>query len=281
MAAMEPEIFCMADATDVPLCREVSVATRSRRRDLAEIAISYGLILAVMWTPRPWQKFLWWVAALIIAFLAARSFEGRKEAGIRASNFLRSSWVVGVALFISSVALLIGMRMHTLRFTGGLGLFIETYWAYALWSGAQQFLMQCFFLARLIRVLPTPRHAVFAATGLFALAHLPNPFLTVVTIFWGLAACLLFLRYRNLWTLALTHAILGITIAVTIPGQLDHNMRVGLGYLRYHRSGVRRPQRNQSDQRVSTVAWVTAEAPTLRSRIETGSIPVRPIQARP
>jgi hypothetical protein len=267
METMEPEILCMADAADVPLCREVSVVTRSRRRDIAEIALSYGLILTVIWTPRPWQRFLWLAAALIIAFLAARSFEGRREAGIRAANFLRSFWIVGVALFIASVAVLIGTRMHTLRFTGGLGLFIESYWAYALWSGVQQFLMQCFFLTRLLRVLPTTRQAVFAATGLFALAHLPNPFLTVATIVWGLAACLIFLRYRNLWTLALAHAILGITVAVTIPGPVDHNMRVGLGYLRYHRPGIGLPQRSQSDQRASTVAWVTAEAPTLRSRI--------------
>jgi len=46
-------------------------------------------------------------------------------------------------------------------------------------------------------------------------------------------ACLLFLRYRNLYPLAMAHAILGITIAITIPGAVDHNMRVGLGYLHY------------------------------------------------
>jgi hypothetical protein len=31
----------------------------------------------------------------------------------------------------------------------------------------------------------------------------------------------------------LAHAILGITVAMTVPGTVDHNMRVGLGYLRY------------------------------------------------
>jgi hypothetical protein len=43
-----------------------------------------------------------------------------------------------------------------------------------------------------------------------------------------------FLRYRNLYPLALAHAILGITVAITIPGPMMHNMRVGLGYLKYH-----------------------------------------------
>jgi membrane protease YdiL (CAAX protease family) len=84
-----------------------------------------------------------------------------------------------------------------------------------------------------VRLLPSARSAALAAAVLFALAHLPNPILTSVTLFWGFAACLLFLRYRNLYPLALAHAILGIAIAITVPGPVDHNMRVGLGYLTY------------------------------------------------
>lgn len=262
---MDRDILCVAGGIDVQSRGEDPAVARRRRRDIAEIAVAYGLILAVIWTPRPWQSYLWWLAVIIVAFLSARSFQGRQAAGLRATNFLRSFWVVGVALVFAAVAVIISLRLHTLRFSGGPLLFVETYWAYAVWSGVQQFLMQCFFLRRFLRVLPTPWHAVFAATTLFAIAHLPNPFLTSVTIVWGMAACLIFLRYRNLWTLALAHAIFGITIAVAIPGPVHHNMRVGLGYLRYHRPGTPRHQRNHSDQRASTVAWVTDEAPTLRS----------------
>jgi len=63
----------------------------------------------------------------------------------------------------------------------------------------------------------------------------------------------------------MAHAVLGITVAIAVPGPVDHNMRVGLGYLRYHRGmGQPRIQRSQSDQIASTVAWVTADAPTRR-----------------
>ena len=31
----------------------------------------------------------------------------------------------------------------------------------------------------------------------------------------------------------IAHAILGITVAITIPGPVVHNMRVGLGYVTY------------------------------------------------
>jgi membrane protease YdiL (CAAX protease family) len=97
----------------------------------------------------------------------------------------------------------------------------------------QQFLLQCFFLSRLRRLLPGARCAAAVAAVIFAFAHLPSPILVSVTLLWGFAACLLFLRYCNLYTLAIAHAILGITIAITVPGPVTHNMRVGLGYLTY------------------------------------------------
>ena len=123
--------------------------------------------------------------------------------------------------------------MHTLHVPDGLLAFIETYCAYAVWTGVQQFLLQGFFLLRFLRLIPEPQSAALAASVLFASAHLPNPVLMPITFFWGFAACLLFLRYRNFYPLMIAHAILGITVAMTIPGPVDHNMRVGLGYLTY------------------------------------------------
>jgi Type II CAAX prenyl endopeptidase Rce1-like len=118
---------------------------------------------------------------------------------------------------------------------GGAVGFIKTYWAYALWACVQQLLLQGFFLPRCLRLTKTSASAALLAGALFSLAHLPNPLLTPVTLIWGFAACLLFLHYRNLYPLAMAHAIVGIAIAITIPGPVDHNMRVGLGYLTYHR----------------------------------------------
>jgi hypothetical protein len=258
----------MSASVTGPLMEEPQTRVRSRRRDIAEIAIAYGLILMVIWTPRPWQQMLWWVAVIVIAAIITVSFDGLRAMGLRASDFFRSFWVVGAALVISAVAVLIAARLHTLRHPENTRLLIEAFWLYAIWSGIQQFLLQCFFLSRLLRLLPNARHAAFAAAGLFAIAHLPNPILSLLTIVWGTLACLLFLRYRNLYPLAIAHAILGITIAVAVPGHVDHNMRVGLGYLKYHHGPRRLPlpaQRSQSDQIASTVAWVTADAPTRRS----------------
>ncbi len=123
--------------------------------------------------------------------------------------------------------------MHTLLVPDGVLAFLATYCAYAIWTGVQQLLLQCFFLLRFLRLIPQPAMAALTASALFAVAHLPNPVLTPITFIWGFAACLLFLRYRNLYPLMIAHAILGITVAITVPGPVDHNMRVGLGYLTY------------------------------------------------
>jgi membrane protease YdiL (CAAX protease family) len=205
---------------------------RSRRRVLTEIFVSYTLILIVIWTPRPAQRWMWWVASASVVVFTCVSLDGARAMGLRAANFLRSLWVAGAALVIAVIAIIVAARLHTLKMPPGIVAFIQTYFAYGIWSFVQQFLLQCFFLLRFLRVLP-PRWAALAAAFIFAAAHLPSPILTPITFVWGLAACLIFLRYRNLYPLAIAHAIFGIAIAVTVPGPVDHNMRVGLSYLTY------------------------------------------------
>jgi hypothetical protein len=230
-----------------PIAKSDNTGKRSKRRALVELGLAYVLILAVIWSPRPLQRLLWVVAVAAVGTITWRSWEGAKIVGLRRENFLRSVWVIGAALAIAAIADALAIYFHTLGLPippvtgpgssddllGNAMLFVRTYWGYALWTFVQQFLLQGFFLLRLLRVLPGPKSAALAAAGLFAIGHLPNPILTVVTLIWGFAACMIFVRYRNLYSLAIAHAIFGITIAVTVPGPVIRNMRVGLGYLTY------------------------------------------------
>ncbi len=209
------------------------VAHGRTQRDLRELGVGYGLILVVIWTPRPLQTVFYYVAIAALAAIFWRSFESWSAMGLRTVNFLRSLWVVGVALTLAAAAVLVAIRLHTLHVPDGPGLFLKKYWGYIVWSFVQQILLLDFFLLRLLRLMPRKISAVVATAGVFALAHLPNPILTPLTLLWGLGACLVFLRYRNLYPLAMAHAILGICIAMTVPGSVSHNMRVGLGYLQY------------------------------------------------
>jgi membrane protease YdiL (CAAX protease family) len=221
----------------MPLLRWVDPAgefsyktARSRRRDFFELLGIYGLILLVIWTPRPWQEPLGGLAAISIIAVIAVSYEGMRPMGLCTVNLVKSLWGVALAMTIALLAVWVAGRMHTLHVESSPSWALRNYGAYAVWAGLQQFFLQCFFLPRALRLLRNAPAAAAVSAVLFAIAHLPNPLLTLITLFCGLASCLFFLRYKNLWPLALAHAILGISIAVTIPGSLDHNMHVGIGY---------------------------------------------------
>ena len=164
--------------------------------------------------------------------------------GLRTANLARLLWVVGTALLVAAIAMLVAAHMGTMAWLGGPAAFLHRYLGYAIWAMLQQVLLQDFFLLRFLRILRNPRAAVLAATLTFTVAHLPNPILTAVTLVFGLISCALFLRYRNLYPLAIAHAILGITIGMTIPGPVIRNMRVGIGYLTYPRHHLRPHQRS-------------------------------------
>jgi len=223
----------MEDPAAAPHPLHQPAYAHSKRRDMFEIAVIYALILAVEWTPRPLQRVLWLVAVVGLLIIVRRSFDGWQAMGFRAANFSCSLWIAGAALVLAVIAIAVAARMHTLLTPDGPFVFLATYCGYAVWSGVQQILLQGVFLPRFRRLIPRPAAAALVAAALFAMAHLPNPVLMLVTFIWGLVACLLFLRYRNIYPLMIAHAILGITVAMTIPGPVDHNMRVGLGYLTY------------------------------------------------
>ena len=245
----------------------VGLGKAARRRDALELGLGWGLILLVIWSPKPYQRVLYWAPVLFIAGATWLRFEGWAAMGLRCRNLLRSSWIVGVALLAGAGAWAAARHFGTLHRPDGAWQFFMTYVGYTIWSFVQQFLLLSFFLARFRRLLPGRYGAALAAASIFALAHLPNPVLTPLTLVWGMVSCLVFLRYRNVWTLGMAHAVLGVTVAITIPGTVTHNMRVGLGYLKYRNPSYRphgRHHRSHSDQMVSTEAWVRAEAATRR-----------------
>ena len=189
----------------------------SKRRALLELALGYGLILLVLWTPRPWQRPLYALTVLVIAGIFWIGYTNPKSMGLRTRNFVPSLWIVALALLISGVSVALAIDFHTLHPVHGPIASFKRYWGYALWSFVQQLLLQDFFFRRLRLLLPSAGLAALAAAAVFSIAHIPSPVLTLVTFLMGLAACLLFLRYRNLYPLAIAHAILGVTLAITLP----------------------------------------------------------------
>jgi Type II CAAX prenyl endopeptidase Rce1-like len=204
----------------------------SRARDLIELILGYGMIVGIIWTPEHLQRILspFALAFTLAVILARRS--SRDELGVGRRGLIPSLWILPVSIALASLSVFIAAKLGTLHplykgdFTHISG--------YVLWTIYQQFLLQDYFMDRLLRLVTGETLAVTIAGTLFAVAHLPNLVLTMATLVWGIVSCALFRRYRNLWVLGLAQGLLGLCFAVCVPDSLHHHLRVGLGYLRYH-----------------------------------------------
>jgi membrane protease YdiL (CAAX protease family) len=74
---------------------------------------------------------------------------------------------------------------------------------------------------------------MLGAALLFALFHLPNPLLVVVTLVAGAVSCTLYRRAPSVFVLGIAHATISFVVAYTLPTNLTHRMHVGPGYLEF------------------------------------------------
>ena len=209
-----------------------------RKRALIEVVAGYAGIVLALWTSGTTQKFFIAIVLLWVATCVAGTWRDLRECGLGVSGLRESAWVVFVALGVAATLVVTAARLHTLHVVIHGRNPAVSIAAYTVWALLQEFILINVFLARLLRILRSRVAAVMTTALLFGVAHIPNPLLVAVTLLWGAIACLLFLRYRNLYTLAIAHAIVGLTLSITIPDAVQHQMRVGIGYLHWHAPAV-------------------------------------------
>ena len=98
------------------------------------------------------------------------------------------------------------------------------------WGFLQQYALQAFVLTRLRGTLGRPVTAAAIAAAIFALHHLPNPLLTLVTLLAGFVWCSLFQRRPNLFTLTVSHLALSLALSHSLSPKWTGGLRVGPGY---------------------------------------------------
>lgn len=202
------------------------------RRDLFELIFGYGLILFVLWMPEFPQRILSPVALVVTLTIVLARRPSLESLGIGRSGLAPSFWILPVSVLVSIASLAVALEIGTLH-----PLYKADFMhisGYILWTVYQQFLLNDYFMPRLMRLLRHEGAAVGVSAVLFAAAHLPNLPLAAATLVWGAISCSLFQRYRNLYALGFAQGLLGLCFAVCVPDALHHHLRVGLGYLRYH-----------------------------------------------
>jgi membrane protease YdiL (CAAX protease family) len=188
------------------------------------------LLEAALWTPLPLGilcglSSLWYVLWL----LRQSSFDAR-QFGLEFRGLLRESWLLGATVLVALVILAAAYLSGSLHRLWGLQHPWYAMAGYACWAFVQEFMLQCFCL-RMLSALVSRVGSLFLSGVVFSMAHLPNPSLTLLTFFAGIVFTAIYLRKRNLYVVALMHAILGLTLAVSAPDAWFHGLRVGRDFL--------------------------------------------------
>lgn len=173
--------------------------------------------------------------AILLMFVSHRvRCESLRELGFRLDTFLPALYLLAVpVLLVAGACLLIAwktgspinfLRWHPNR-NPGLQLAIGFAWALA-----QQYVLQGFFNRRAMIALGRGWLSVLLVAVIFALLHLPNPWITLITFIAGGIWAAVYQRAPNLFALALTHAVMTWFIVSTLPASMLRHLRVGLGY---------------------------------------------------
>jgi len=212
----------------------IVVPTAYRRHFVwAQIIFAFLFLEFALWEPRLATRNRWvGVATITILALVLMDRASLQRLGLRLPKTFGASVVLGIS-FAAAVFL-----VTMVHWAGGAVPANPTWpnlhlaWQYVVWALIQEFILQSFFFTR-CEELFGGEAAVWVAAALFAAAHLPSPILTTFTLVGGLFFCEMFRRYRSLYPIGIVHAVLGLSIAITMPDSLLHNMRVGIGYLKY------------------------------------------------
>lgn len=198
-----------------------------------QLIVVYVFMERALWSSRLAFRNTWaLVAAFTVLVLVLADRPSLRRMGLSLPTSLGASLVLAVSL-ATAVFL-----VFAVRWAGGQIPANPTWpslhlaWHYVVWALLQEFMLQSFFFTRCEELFGSSA-AVWVTATLFAAAHLPSPLLTTFTLIAGLFFCEMFRRYRSIYPIGIVHAVLGLTLALVMPDSLLHNMRVGIGYLRY------------------------------------------------
>lgn len=218
--------------------------SRERSRSLAawEIASVVATALVAEWAVlanvglgRAWLVIpIAFAFALTITSHRARG-ESLRDLGFRFDNFARALGVLAPLMIGGGLLLGLWGRLWLggrFQVGGGRG---AAYWIVfpvwgVLWGLLQQYVLQAFVNRRAQIVFGAGWRSVVATALVFALLHLPNPWLTAATFAGGLVWAYAYQRAPNLFALSLSHAAMTWVLIATFPPSSLNSLRVGFKY---------------------------------------------------
>ena len=168
--------------------------------------------------------------AFVLMFSSHRlRSETIRDLGVRLDNFATAAlWVAVPTILAAILIVMVGWIRGTLRFDliGSR----PRYLILPLWAFAQQYVLQGFINRRAQIVVGKGWQSVMIVAMLFALLHLPNANLALLTLLGGALWAAIYQRSPNLFALALSQSVLSLLLALSLPASWLGSLRVGLKY---------------------------------------------------
>lgn len=103
---------------------------------------------------------------------------------------------------------------------------------YIFWALLQQILLNGFLVNRL-RILNNPENICVVSGILFMAIHAPNPTLMIATLIGGSMSAYYFIFCnRNVYVLAIAHALIAASIHYFLPDAWHHGLNIGPNYFK-------------------------------------------------
>jgi membrane protease YdiL (CAAX protease family) len=159
--------------------------------------------------------------------------ETAREIGWRLDNFWRAARLLLPAMLgVSAVLVSIGWYAGTLdfrRWEGGQSI-LGVPALSLFWGPLQQYALQGFINRRAQVLLGRGNLSVLLVGLLFAIFHLPNPWLTLATFAAGLFWAWVYQRAPNIIAVGLSHGLMTWVLISSVPPAALQNLRVGYKY---------------------------------------------------